>query len=175
MIVDLNLDLKDPSDLPENEEKIQVASLLNKTPEAYDIPGFDYVTLREKVLMEIIKYLDTPYKYGGNSIDGIDCSAFTQNIYSDVLSVKIDRSARLQYRQGTEIENKDELKFGDLVFFNTRKRVKPGHVGIYIEDNLFAHASSKRGVTISSLDHNYYSQRFMGARRFEPISGENRE
>jgi cell wall-associated NlpC family hydrolase len=169
MIVDLNLDFKDPSDLPDEEEKIQITSLLNNTTEAYDIPGFDYTTLKDKVLMEIIKYLDTPYKYGGNSKDGIDCSAFTQNIYRNVLSIDIERSARLQYKQGMEVDNVEGLKFGDLVFFNTRKRVKPGHVGIYIEDNLFAHASSKRGVTISSLDHNYYSKRFMGARRFDPI------
>ncbi len=170
MIVDLNLDLKDPSDLPDEEQKIQIASLIDNTSsDGYNIPGFDYTTLREKMLMEIIKYLDTPYKYGGNSFDGIDCSAFTQNIYKDVLSINLERSARLQYKQGLEIDDKNELRFGDLVFFNTRKRVKPGHVGIYIQDNLFVHASSKRGVTISSIDHNYYSQRFMGARRFDPV------
>ena len=170
MIVDLNLDLKDPSDLPDEEQKIKLASLLNNnSTDTYNIPGFDYTTLREKMLMEIIKYLDTPYKYGGNSFDGIDCSAFTQNIYKDVLLINLERSARLQYKQGTEINNTEELRFGDLVFFNTRKRVKPGHVGIYIQDDLFVHASSKRGVTISSIEHNYYSQRFMGARRFNPI------
>jgi cell wall-associated NlpC family hydrolase len=171
MIVDLNLDLQDPSDLPDEEQKIQIASLIdnNGTEDGYYIPGFDYTTLREKMLMEIIKYLDTPYKYGGNTLDGIDCSAFTQNIYKSVLSINLERSARLQFKQGIEIDNKNTLKFGDLVFFNTRKRVKPGHVGIYIQDNLFVHASSKRGVTISSLDHSYYSKRFMGARRFEPV------
>ena len=175
MIVDLNLDFQDPSDLPDEEQKIQIASLLenNNSNDDYRIPGFDYTTLREKVLMEIIKYLDTPYKYGGNSLDGIDCSAFTQNIYKSVLSINLERSARLQFKQGIEIDDKNDLKFGDLVFFNTRKRVKPGHVGIYIQDNLFVHASSKRGVTISSIDHNYYSQRFMGARRFDPTKTGN--
>ena len=63
--------------------------------------------------------------------------------------------------------DRTELKFGDLVFFNTRRRVKPGHVGIYIGDNLFAHASSKLGVTISSLEHDYYNKRYMGARRID--------
>jgi cell wall-associated NlpC family hydrolase len=57
-----------------------------------------------------------------------------------------------------------------LVFFNTRRRVKPGHVGIYIGDNLFAHASSKSGVTVSSLDYDYYSNRYMGARRVDSTS-----
>ena len=170
MVVDLNLDLQDPSDLPDEEQKIQIASLIDdNNTDNYSIPGFDYTTLKEKMLMEIIRYLDTPYKYGGNSFDGIDCSAFTQNIYKSVLSISLERSARLQYKQGIEIDDKNDLKFGDLVFFNTRKRVKPGHVGIYIQDNLFVHASSKRGVTISSIDHSYYSQRFMGARRFDTV------
>ncbi len=169
LIVDLNLDLKDPGDLPDEEQDIQISSLLENynSNHTYDIPGFDYTTLREKMLMEIIKYLGTPYKYGGNTVDGIDCSAFTQNIYKSVLGIELERSARLQFNQGVEINEMNELKFGDLVFFNTRKRVKPGHVGIFIGENLFAHASSKKGVTISSLDHSYYSKRYMGARRFD--------
>lgn len=124
---------------------------------------------KEQVLMEIIKYLDTPYKYGGNSINGIDCSAFTKTIYGNVLSIDLLRSARDQYTQGIKINNRDELKFGDLVFFDTRRRVKPGHVGIYIGDNLFAHSSSKNGVIVSSLDQDYYSRKFMGGRRIENL------
>jgi len=168
MIVDLNLDLTDPSDLPSDEPEVPITTLMNKyeNPESPNIPGFDYTTLRERMLMEIIKYLDTPYKYGGTTKDGIDCSAFTQTVFKDVLSINLERSARLQFNQGTEVDAGD-LKFGDLVFFNTRKRVKPGHVGIYIGDRLFAHASSTKGVTISSLDLSYYSQRFMGARRID--------
>ena len=122
------------------------------------------------MLMEIIKYLDTPYKYGGNSKDGIDCSAFTQNLYRDVLATDLMRSARLQFSQGKLVSSKQDLQFGDLVFFNTRQRVKPGHVGIYIDDNLFAHASTSKGVTISSMDLDYYSQRFMGGRRIDSTS-----
>jgi len=169
MIVDLNLDLKDPSVLPSDDPEIEISSLLTTEPkeENIDVPGFDYTTIREKMLMEVIKYLNTPYKYGGNTKDGIDCSAFTQILYRDVFNINLERSARLQYTQGSEVTNGDELKVGDLVFFNTRKRVKPGHVGIYIGDNLFAHASTKKGVTITSLDYDYYSRVYMGARRFE--------
>jgi len=157
LVVDLNLDLSDPSDLPENEPDIIIA----------DVLGSDNSTTKEKVLMEIIKYLDTPYRYGGNSKDGIDCSAFTQTIYKNTLTFNLERSARLQYKQGIEISDKEDLKFGDLVFFNTRRNVRPGHVGIFIGEDLFAHASSKKGVTISSLDHSYYKKRFMGGRRME--------
>jgi len=169
MIVDLNLDLKDPDELPLEEPDIEISSLLTTEPkeENIDVPGFDYTTIREKMLMEVIKYLNTPYKYGGNTKDGMDCSAFTQILYRDVFNINLERSARLQYNQGSVVAESEELKFGDLVFFNTRKRVKPGHVGIYIGDNLFAHASTKKGVTITALDYEYYSRVYMGARRFE--------
>ncbi len=126
------------------------------------------LTPREKVLFEVIKFLETPYKYGGNTQKGIDCSAFTLQVYQNSLSVEIPRSAREQYSTGEKISN-DELKFGDLVFFNTTKRSFPGHVGIYLGENQFAHASRSLGVTVSSLEDSYYKKRFVGARRVETI------
>jgi len=169
LAVDLNLDLSDPSDLPEDEPDIELTDVIGRYSENNnpEVQSSNNDTAKEKVLMEIIKYLDTPYKYGGNSRDGIDCSAFTQTIYKNTLSFNLERSARLQYKQGIEISDKENLKFGDLIFFNTRRNVRPGHVGIFIGENLFAHASSKKGVTISSLDHSYYQKRFMGGRRME--------
>lgn len=160
---------QDPSDLPEDESTIDLTTLLKNLDQKSSGSDAEALisTKRELMLMEVIKYLNTPYKFGGNSLNGIDCSAFTQNVYRDSWLMDINRSAREQYKQGIVIENRNELEFGDLVFFNTRKRVKPGHVGIYIGDNLFAHASSKSGVTISSLDHDYYNKRYMGARRIE--------
>jgi cell wall-associated NlpC family hydrolase len=162
-------EFQDPSDLPEDEAKIDLTSLLKKLEN--NSSGSDKEAIlsnkKELMLMEIIRYLNTPYKYGGNSLNGIDCSAFTQNVYRDSWLLTLNRSARDQYQQGIVIEERSDLKFGDLVFFNTRRRVKPGHVGIYIGDNLFAHASSKLGVTISSLEHTYYDKRYMGGRRIE--------
>lgn len=130
-------------------------------------------SLKEKMLIEIIKYINAPYKYGGNSPDGIDCSALTQNVFSSSLGINLFRSAREQYTQGLVIRDREDLVFGDLVFFNTRRRVRPGHVGIYIGDNLFAHASSSNGVIVSSLDHKYYSKRYMGARRINDSFTQN--
>ena len=172
MVVDLNLDLKDPSDLPAYEPNVELTGIfpVSDTINQSNTNKSAFETSREKMLMEIIKYLDTPYKYGGNSKDGIDCSAFTQNLYRDVLATDLMRSARLQFSQGKSVSSKQDLQFGDLVFFNTRQRVKPGHVGIYIDDNLFAHASTSKGVTISSMDLDYYSQRFMGGRRIDSTS-----
>lgn len=159
---------QDPSDLPDEEQKIDIAEVMRKIDSNSDASetGSLSATQKDLVLMEIIKYLDTPYKFGGNTLNGIDCSAFTQSVFKNTNLCELNRSAREQFKQGIVIKDKSELKFGDLVFFNTRRRVKPGHVGIYIGDNLFAHASSKFGVTISSLDYDYYAKRYMGARRF---------
>jgi cell wall-associated NlpC family hydrolase len=162
-------DDEDPDDIPADEQSIDLSSVMTRLSSSNknsDISA-DISSRQEKVLMEIIKYLNTPYKYGGNSKDGIDCSAFTQTIFNNTLNISLLRSAREQFTMGEIVESREDLKFGDLVFFNTRRRVRPGHVGIYIGDNLFAHASSHHGVIVSSLDMDYYGQRFMGARRIE--------
>ena len=166
--VSLYDDYEDTEDLPEDDE-VDISRIMEKysSSEENNVLKNDYGTPKEKILMEIIRYLNTPYKWGGNSKNGIDCSAFTQTVYKNTLSIELLRSAKEQYTQGEEIDDRDDLQFGDLVFFNTRRGVKPGHVGIYIGDDLFAHASSKKGVTISSLNHSYYHSRFMGGRRIK--------
>lgn len=125
------------------------------------------MTTRDKILYEVVKYLDTPYKYGGNSDTGIDCSAFTLEVFKKADLISLPRSAREQFGIGEKISTIDDLHFGDLVFFNTRRRSNPGHVGIYLGDNQFVHASRTLGVTVSSLDETYYKKRFTGARRVD--------
>jgi len=120
---------------------------------------------REKVMMEIVRYLNTPYQYGGNNMSGIDCSAFTQNVFQKSINCNLPRTASQQYNNGTKISSQYALKFGDLVFFNTTKNSFPGHVGIFLGDNLFAHASFSKGVTVSSLESSYFKTRYVGARR----------
>lgn len=173
-----NTSLQDTSDYNDEEEfegyygeepKIDLSGLLEKYSTDSSPIESDKANFQEKFLMEIIKYLDTPYKYGGNSSRGIDCSAFTQNVFKNAFDIMLNRSAREQFQQGDEIDNKEDLQFGDLIFFDTRRRVKPGHVGIYLGNNMFVHASRKFGVTVSTLEQDYYSKRFMGGRRIEEI------
>lgn len=153
----------------EADEQLNASIVLQRFGGNEETLTADLGTKRELVMMEIIKLLNTPYKYGGNTTDGIDCSAFTQRVYKNALNFLLERSARYQFTQGVEISSKEELQFGDLIFFDTRRRVRPGHVGIYLFDNLFAHASSKRGVIVSSMESGYYSRKYMGARRFEEL------
>ena len=104
----------------------------------------------------------TRYRYGGTSKKGIDCSAFTSLLVSTVFAVKLPRTAREQYQECEKL-NREELEEGDLVFFNTRGGIS--HVGVYLGDNYFVHASTNNGVTINTLDETYYNRRFIGGGR----------
>ena len=125
---------------------------------------------REKVLYEVVKYINTPYQYGGANNNGIDCSAFTQNVFNRSINYSLPRTASEQFEIGSTVSSESNLIFGDLIFFNTTQSSYPGHVGIYLGDGLFAHSSSSRGVTISSIKNNYYQERFVGGRRAAKIS-----
>ena len=127
------------------------------------------LTQREQILFEIIKYVNTPYQYGGETKKGIDCSAFTQNVYNNTVKYKLPRTASEQYLVGEKIEKESQLSFGDLIFFNTTKNRFPGHVGIYMGESLFAHASQSQGVTVSSLKSAYYQTRFVGGKRITDL------
>lgn len=117
----------------------------------------------QKMMDVILSYLGTPYVYGGDSKSGIDCSAFTGAVYDESVNMKLPRTTADQLKFGEPV-SRDELKFGDLMFFNTTG-ANPSHVGIYIGDDLFAHASEAFGVTISSIESSYYKKRYTEARR----------
>ncbi|NQW30190.1 MAG: C40 family peptidase [Ignavibacteria bacterium] len=122
---------------------------------------------KAQILDVIMDWLGTRYHYGGTVRTGIDCSAFTRMIYNTVATAELPRTAASQYTVGAPISKNADLQFGDLVFFNTRRRTYVSHVGIYLGDNLFAHSSSRYGVTISSLESTYYAKRLIGARRLD--------
>lgn len=123
----------------------------------------DEYTLKEKLLILAKFFLDIPYKFGGTSFLGIDCSAFVQKVFS-LIGIDLPRSAREQFSQGDPV-NREDLSAGDLVFFKTYASF-PSHVGIYLGNNKFIHTSSRlKKVTIDSLKTPYYLKSFIGAKR----------
>ena len=121
---------------------------------------------RANPLLKALSLVGTPYKSGGTDPEkGVDCSGFVRAVYKNTNGVELPHNAKQMSQNGTQV-SKDELKPGDLVFFNTLK--KPfSHVGIYVGDGQFVHASSRsqKAVTVSSIDEGYWSKRYNGARR----------
>lgn len=111
-----------------------------------------------------------PYKFGGDSVRGLDCSAFVRKMY-EIFDVQLPRTAREQFQTGMKID-KGDLITGDLVFFRTKRyATQPTHVGIYIGDGKFIHASSvlKRGVKVDSLNEGYFDRTYTGAVRVKTL------
>ena len=116
-------------------------------------------TINKEFIKAIVPWLGSPYKYGGNSINGTDCSGFVSSIYSSFYKIELDRTSLLIYQNARKI-NKSEVKEGDLVFFKTDGQ-KVSHVGMTITSDYFIHASSKKGVVVNSLNEPYYSNNFV--------------
>lgn len=119
------------------------------------------------LLSFIEEWSGTRYRYGGKTKEGIDCSAYSGALCNTVFGLNLPRTARDQYASCNKLK-RDELQEGDLVFFNTRGGVS--HVGVYLANGYFTHASTSNGVMISNLDEGYYSKRFIGGGRFNPQS-----
>ncbi len=115
-----------------------------------------------ELLTAVDEWLGTPYQLGGCSKNGIDCSCLVKTIYEDVYGIKLTRTSRDIFAEITHVK-KEDLREGDILCFANRKRIS--HVGIYLKDGKFVHASRKDGVTISNLSSKYYQQRFVGAGR----------
>lgn len=140
--------------------KIEQVKELSKKEEVSDL------TLKDRLMLFAKKMLHLPYKFGANGVAGVDCSSYVQKVFG-IAGVSLPRSAREQFTVGEAVE-KSQLAVGDLVFFQTYARF-PSHVGIYLGNNLFIHASSRtKRVTIDSLEHPYYVSRYIGAKRLLP-------
>jgi peptidoglycan endopeptidase LytE len=151
-----------PKIIDEGEEEI--VNLTNKPMKPWKDSDEKYM------LVKVAKsFMGAPYKYGGNTVRGLDCSAYVKKIY-DIFDIQLPRTAREQARVGLKI-GKEELNIGDLVFFKTKRYVKyPTHVGIYIGDGNFIHSSSgygRIGVKIDSLSSDYYTKAYTGATRIK--------
>lgn len=121
-----------------------------------------------ELIKEVDDWIGTPYKYGGTSKAGTDCSGFVITVYKKVYGVDLNRSAR-DLVQNTRLINENELRFSDLVFFKIEKNTV-SHVGIYLGSNKFVHASSKRGVVVSDLTATYYQKYFYKGGRVNGIN-----
>lgn len=115
-----------------------------------------------KLLETIDEWYGTRYRYGGSTKEGIDCSAFAGTLMTSVFGLTLPRTSREQYDASQRI-TKGDLQEGDLVFFNTSGGVS--HVGVYLSNNKFVHASTSSGVMISDLNEDYYFRKYVGAGR----------
>jgi LysM repeat protein len=130
-------------------------------------------SLEERNLfVRVVKtFLGVPYRLGGSTLKGIDCSAFVKKIY-EIFNIHLPRTAREQLSFGKKVD-KDQLEEGDLVFFKTR-RANNAHVGIYIGNNKFVHASYRnKEVRLESLDTPYFNQRFLKGVRVKELERES--
>ena len=119
---------------------------------------------KDEVMYKVIEYLNTPYRWGGTTKRGIDCSAFVQTVMYQSLGVILPRTSFEQSNVGVEVAVED-LKFGDLLFFDTMNKGRTSHVGIYLEDGYFVHSGSRTGVAVASLNSDFYSRTFLKAKR----------
>lgn len=121
--------------------------------------------LSNKKLIEYIhQWWAVPYRIGGSTMNGIDCSNFVKGLTNYTYGLELPRTSREQAAFCKEIE-REELKEGDLVFFNTGRGIS--HVGLYMANNKFVHASTSMGVVISSLDEPYWKRRYVKSGRLE--------
>jgi len=118
-------------------------------------------TIAKNLTRDALRFIGTPYVFGGTTASGFDCSGFVQHVFA-MLGVSLPRTADAQYYAGSRI--KGGMKTGDLVFFQTYEP-GPSHVGIYLGHGKFVHASS-HGVMVSNLSDSYWSSRYLGAKRF---------
>ncbi|WP_058959743.1 NlpC/P60 family protein [Type-E symbiont of Plautia stali] len=125
---------------------------------------YDSITVIAQLNDQLGRWRGTPYRYGGLSRGGVDCSGFVYLTFRDKFDMQLPRSTVDQTDIGTRIDKRDLLP-GDLVFFKTGSGENGLHVGIYDTDNTFIHASTSQGVIRSSLDNVYWRKVFWQARR----------
>lgn len=128
-------------------------------------------TANAKLYQFIYEWIGTPYRLGGHTKKGIDCSKFAYEVYDKVFNTTLGHNSRNIYTQVSPVK-KEDLKSGDLVFFKIRSK-SITHVGVYLGDDKFAHASSSRGVMISNLNEAYWKRYYFDGGRM--LTAQNQE
>jgi hypothetical protein len=159
--------LGEATKLPNKANNILGLTIENCTPLQFkyaQLMDLDVEVLTNTKLYTVIEdWWATRYHYGGTTKKGIDCSAFTGILINEVFGLVLPRTAREQYAQCEKIDNRENLLEGDLVFFNTRGGVS--HTGVYLGNGCFVHSSVHAGVTINSLNDDYYNRKYIGGAR----------
>ncbi|MBS1783342.1 MAG: C40 family peptidase [Bacteroidetes bacterium] len=144
-----------------SELQKRYAALLDVVPYAIsNFPLYEFID----------RWYGVRYQLGGSNLNGIDCSAFVQRLYEQVFCANLVRTAMEQFHNCRLLKDTANLKEGDLVFFHTRGRKRITHVGIYLANGFFVHASSSQGVMISSLREQYWSRYFAGGGKVSALS-----
>ncbi|THU38526.1 NlpC/P60 family protein [Niastella caeni] len=150
------------------------AAAANASPEKRTITKYaaylkiDPDSLKNVVLYTFIdKWMKTPYKYGGNDENGIDCSAFIQRLLNDVYNIQVPRTSAQQFftKNVEPFHDNSYFSEGDLVFFCTVPGNPISHVGMYLRNRYFINASTSSGVSLANLDDPYWKKRFVAAGR----------
>ena len=157
----------------ESAEKLMLSGAINEyyivSPDEYAIAKqytHGNVFIREEIVKTAQSFIDVPYLWGGSSSDsGFDCSGLTMTVYK-LNGLNLPRSSREQYEAGASVEQNHLLK-GDLVFFSTSGVDKVTHVGIYVGEDRFIHASGKgKNIRVDDLSKTYYKKRYVGGRAY---------
>ncbi|MDX1642328.1 MAG: NlpC/P60 family protein [Balneolaceae bacterium] len=152
--------------IPDTEPKTNTEDEPANLPLAMDVSGKssveDVTSVRRQLQNAHQQWEGTPYRYGGNSANGIDCSAFTQIVFRDFFNTDLPRNTRSQLQEGSGVRRRS-IQTGDLIFFKTGR--KSLHVGISMGNGDFLHASVSSGVMISNIGEQYWALRYLGARR----------
>ncbi len=133
-----------------------------KQPNLTPNPNSTLQARQTKLLTMFELWQGTPYRLGGNSLAGVDCSAFVQHAYQSISSYPLPRTTKSQVQHGDAV-SQQQMVTGDLVFFKINGKTR--HVGIYVNDKQFLHASTSQGVTISDLTDGYWRRHYWQSRR----------
>jgi lipoprotein Spr len=148
---------------------VMIGSLLLSTASIAQVPSNSFndgIFTQDSTLNSfILKWLGKPYKLGGKTEKGIDCSQFNKRLYQDVYNLTLENVCYKQWNQTNRIK-RDSIEIGDLLFFRSRQSPSGWHCGVYIGNSYFVHAANKlEGVIISSISESKYLKTFRGAGR----------
>lgn len=136
------------------------------TERQYGSPHTSFGFTNKQFENKVKEYLDVPYRAGGTTKRGMDCSGFSKTVYSKFFGIELPHSSVDQFRLSALRKiDATQLKPGDLIFFANKKKRKVNHVGVYLSGKKFIHASSSQGIMVSSLDDDYWRNRFIGSKR----------